>query len=63
VKECTHPKEKRRPGTERAARRWGTAPTEICECGAWRMVIRADGLESWHTDQTIAEWNEKSELD
>lgn len=39
---CQHPAEKLRAGP-RITHRWGTGPTEICECGVWRSTLHAPG--------------------
>lgn len=41
-KECRHQVHKRREGP-RVPMRWGTGPTEICECGAWRNTLHTTG--------------------
>lgn len=52
---CTHPRAKIKPGP-RVPGRWGSHPTEVCECGAWRSTLHVAG--PWRTDITIEQAQE-----
>ena len=44
---CSHPEREVREGP-RVPMRWGTSPTQVCTCGAWRLTLH--GPRPWRTD-------------
>jgi hypothetical protein len=55
---CTHPPDKRQPGP-RVPRVYGSGPTEVCACGAWRPLWYA--AAPWGPAAELAEAMEPDE--
>lgn len=57
---CTHPLPLRKPGP-RIPRVYGSGPTEVCTCGAWRPAAQWLGDADWRPADTLAEAMEPDE--